>query len=163
MDINLGIVILGIACTGIGLWFGWLYYHGKVGLLRLEIQVLRGELADEKARGEACGKAADEWRCVALRHVRETEELKHELEVLRQGIQIGQEAAELKNTVPLFLGYWRDASDLPDTDGSYLIRTATGWAEAEYRKGRGWYQYRWGVTDPEILKWCDVVVTRLGG
>lgn len=52
--------------------------------------------------------------------------------------------------------YWRDASDPPTKDGSYLIRTPKGWAEAEYRVGRGWFQYRWSVKDPEVIKWAPV-------
>lgn len=86
MGINWEIVILGIACTGIGLWFGWLYYHGKVGLLRLEIQVLRGELADEKSRGEACEKAADEWQRAAMRAEAEVVRQKHETALVRNAL-----------------------------------------------------------------------------
>lgn len=60
MDIDLGTAVIGIVCTCIGLWAGWGIYHGKVGLLRMEIKVLKRELSDERELGEAYGKAADE-------------------------------------------------------------------------------------------------------
>ena len=86
MDIDWNIVVIGLACTCIGLWFGWGYYHGKVRLLRMEIKVLKGELTDEKSRGEACEKAADEWRGVAMRHAAEVDRLKHEKALVRKAL-----------------------------------------------------------------------------
>lgn len=39
MDISWDIVVTGLVCTCIGLLAGWGRYHGKVGLLRMEIKV----------------------------------------------------------------------------------------------------------------------------
>lgn len=82
----MGIVVIGLACACIGLWFGWGYYHGKVQLLRMEIKVLKGELSEERARGESFSKTADEWRGVAMRADAGVEKLKHEKAVVRKAL-----------------------------------------------------------------------------
>lgn len=76
MGISWDIVVTGLVCTCIGLLAGWGIYHGKAGLLRMEIKVLKRELSDERERGEAYGKAADEWRRAAMRSDAEVERLK---------------------------------------------------------------------------------------
>lgn len=68
MDISWGIVILALVCTCIGLCLGCVIYHGKEEALRLEIKALKRELSNEKARSEAYGKTADEWRRLAYRN-----------------------------------------------------------------------------------------------
>lgn len=78
MDISWDIVVTGLVCTCMGLLAGWGIYHGKVGLLRMEIKTLKRELSDERERGEAYGKAADEWRGAAMRAETQVERLKHE-------------------------------------------------------------------------------------
>lgn len=84
MGIDWGTVVIGFVCTCIGLWAGWGIYHRKVGLLRMEIKVLKRELSDERRRGEACGKAADEWRGAAMRADAEVKRLKHEKALVRK-------------------------------------------------------------------------------
>lgn len=81
------IVIIGFVCTCIGLWAGWEIYHGKVGLLRMEIKALKRELSDERERGEAYGKAADEWRGAAMRADAEVGRLKHEKDAEIAGLK----------------------------------------------------------------------------
>lgn len=88
MGIDWGTVVIGLVCTCIGLLAGWGIYHGKAGLLRMEIKVLKRELSDERERGEAYGKAADEWRGAAMRADAEVERLKQEKDT---------EIAELKD------------------------------------------------------------------
>lgn len=87
MGISWDIVVIGLVCTCIGLLVGWVLYHGKVRLLRMEITVLKRELSDERRRGEACGKAADEWRGAAMRADAEVERLKHEQALVWKGIK----------------------------------------------------------------------------
>lgn len=86
MGMSWDIVIIGIVCTCIGLWAGWGRYHGKVGLLRMEITVLKRELSDERERGEAYGKAADEWHGAAMRSDAEVERLKHETALVQKAL-----------------------------------------------------------------------------
>lgn len=117
MDMSWDIVIIGIVCTCIGLLAGWGRYHGKVGLLRMEIKVLKRELSDERERGEAYGKAADEWRGAAMR--------------------ADAEIAELKEAQR-----WRRYSEeKPSSDGYYIICGASGFRNADRfmdcKDGRG--------------------------
>lgn len=81
------------------------------------------------------------------------EEVNKFKESLERNPKVGM--ASFLEDMPL-TGYWRDASDPPTKDGSYLIRTPKGWAEAEYRVGKGWFQYRWSVKDPDVIKWAPV-------
>lgn len=87
MDMSWDIVIIGIVCTCIGLLAGWGRYHGKAGLLRMEIKVLKRELSDERERGEAYGKAADGWRVAAMRSDAEVERLKEEKDTEIAGLK----------------------------------------------------------------------------
>lgn len=86
MDIDWGTVVIGFVCTCIGLWAGWGLYRGKVRLLRMEIKVLKRELSDERARGEAYGKVADEWRGVAMRADTQVARLKHEKALVQKAL-----------------------------------------------------------------------------
>ena len=86
MGMSWDIVIIGIVCTCIGLLAGWGRYHGKVGLLRMEIKVLKRELSDERARGEAYGKAADEWRVASMHADAEVERLKRETALVQKAL-----------------------------------------------------------------------------
>lgn len=86
MGMSWDIVIIGLVCTCIGLWAGWGIYHEKMGLLRMEIKVLKRELSDERERGEAYGKAADEWRGAAMRADAEVGRLKRETALVRKAL-----------------------------------------------------------------------------
>lgn len=86
MDIDWGTVVIGFVCTCIGLWAGWGIYRGKVEALKLEIKALKRELSDEKARSEAYGKAADEWRGAAMRADAEVKRLKHEKTLVQKAL-----------------------------------------------------------------------------
>lgn len=48
--------------------------------------MLKRELSDERRRGEACGKAADEWRGAAMRADAEVERLNHEQALVRKAL-----------------------------------------------------------------------------
>lgn len=87
MGMSWDIVIIGLVCTCIGLWAGWGIYHEKMGLLRMEIKVLKRELSDERGRSEAYGKAADGWRAAAMRSDAEVERLKQEKDTEIAGLK----------------------------------------------------------------------------
>ena len=54
---------------------------------------------------------------------------------------------------------WHDISkDQPVESGSYLIYTRDGnIGEAEYQSKAGvWFQYRWSVLNPKVVKWIKL-------
>lgn len=86
MGVSWDIVIIGLVCTCIGLWAGWGIYHEKMGLLRMEIKVLKRELSDERARCESFSRTADEWRGAAMRAETQVERLKHEKALVQKAL-----------------------------------------------------------------------------
>ena len=135
MDINWTIVTIGIFCWT--LWFVWLYYHGKVETLRMEIKVLKGELCDERARGESFSRTADEWRGVAMRADAEVERLKHEKALIQKTLA-HRMLEDGRSTGGWDPDYWRKVLDECEAElggAEYRWKKMLGEFRADVNKG----------------------------
>lgn len=123
MGMSWDIVIIGLVCTCIGLWAGWGIYHEKMGLLRMEIKVLKRELSDERARCESFSRTADEWRGAVMRAETQVERLKHEKALVQKALahsMLGDGIAQVDGAPTIGGRYWTSAkpnSGVPSIGG----------------------------------------------